>query len=386
MSDRFTLERSPTTVTGDPLLLMTLVLLVGIGLSSLFSASYEWAGDLNGDAFHFVRRQAMLVVIGVAGAIVAARISLERLSEATPLLLLAVLILMVLTFVPGIGAEAFGARRWIFLAGYSYQPSEAVKLVLVFYLASILSKKEDRLDDTLNSLLPPLIVVAVFAGLIYLQNDFSTSMFVIFVALLMLFAARVRLRFFISLAILLTPLTVILLLTREHRVMRILAFLDPTQYPLNSGYQVLASQRALAQGGVFGLGIGQSIQKAGAIPEPHSDFVFAVVGEELGLIGVLAILALFVFFAYRGFRLSLQTADRFRSLLAFGVTATVLFQALLNMAVVVGLVPATGIPLPFFSAGGSSMMTTLVMCGLLFNVARTRDTVREPAEAEVGNG
>lgn len=353
------------------MLFLALALLVGVGLSALFSASYVWAGNLNGDPFHFVRRQALLALFGAAGGLIAARISLDRLAQLTPVMLLLALVLMILTFVPGIGAEALGARRWIFVGGYSFQPSEAVKLVLVFYLASILARKENRLDDTLNSLVPPLIVVAVFAALIYLQNDFSTAVFVIFAALLMLFAARVRLRFFISLGILLTPLTVILLLTREHRVMRILAFLEPERFPLNSGYQVLASQRALSHGGVFGLGIGQSIQKSGAIPEPHSDFVFAVVGEELGLIGVLAVLGLFVLFAVRGYRLALHAADRFRSLLAFGVTSTILFQALLNMAVVCGLLPATGIPLPFFSAGGSSVMITLVMCGLLFNVARS---------------
>jgi cell division protein FtsW len=294
---------------------------------------------------------------------------------------------MLLTFVPGLSEEFLGARRWIFVFGTSFQPSEFVKVVLVIYLAHILSRKRGKLDDTFNSVVPPLIVVLFFAGLIYVQNDFSTAVFVTVVALTVFFAAGVRIRFFVGLGIVATPLALILLLSREHRVLRILAFLDPQMDRFGSGYQVLAAQRGLSAGGMWGRGIGQSVQKFGALPEPHSDFVFAVLGEELGFVGIIATVALFAILAFKGYQISMAARNQFRSLLAFGVTTTVVFQALLNMAVVCGLVPATGIPLPFFSHGGTAVFMTMVMVGLLLNVAREeRETEGGDRPTEVSYG
>jgi cell division protein FtsW len=231
-----------------------------------------------------------------------------------------------------------------------------------------------------------MIVVGLFAAIIYLQNDFSTAMFVIGLALLMLFVARVRIRFFVGLALVIVPLTVILLLTREHRVLRILAFIDPELDRFGSGYQVLAARTALENGGVWGAGVGQSLQKYGSLPEPHSDFVFAIIGEEFGFVGILLILGLFTAFAVKGYQIALRTTDTFKSLIAFGVTSAILLQALLNMAVVRGLVPATGIPLPFFSAGGSSVLISLLMCGLLVNVARSTDGPIVPRSTGADHG
>lgn len=368
MSERFVVERVPRAT--DPVLVIVLFLLVGLGLSALFSASYNWADQLYGDPFRLIRRQAILVVLGSGVAVIAYHVPLSFLRSIVPLMLVAALGLMSLTFVPGLGEEYMGGRRWILLFGSSFQPSELVKVVLVFYLAHMLDRKQDRLDDTMNSVLPPLIVVGVFGALIYLQNDFSTSVFVVLLALLVLFVARVRLRFFIGLAIVTIPLAVVLLLTREHRVLRILAFIDPGLDRFGSGYQVLAARRALEQGGFWGQGIGQSLQKYGSLPEPHSDFVFAVLGEEVGFVGVVIVVALFVALAVKGYRLAFTATSVFRSLLAFGLTSVIVLQALLNMAVVCGLLPATGVPLPFFSHGGSAILTALLMAGLLLNVAR----------------
>ena len=374
MSERFAIERAPRQ--GDAVLLVVLFLLIGLGLSALFSASYNWAEQLYGDPFRLIRRQAIWVVLGTAVALVAYHVPLSFLRSIVPVMIVAALGLMALTFVPGLGEEYLGGRRWILLFGSSFQPSELVKVVLVFYLAHILDRKQERLDDTMNSVVPPLIVVGVFGGLIYLQNDFSTSVFVVLLALLVLFVARVRLRFFVGLAIVTIPLTVILLLTREHRVLRILAFIDPNIDRFGSGYQVLQAQRALEFGGVWGRGIGQSVQKYGTLPEPHSDFVFAVLGEEVGFVGVAIVVGLFVAFAVKGYRLAFGATTVFRSLLAFGLTSVIVLQALLNMAVVGGLVPATGIPLPFFSHGGSAILMTLLMSGLLLNVAREEADAR----------
>ena len=368
MSDRFEVERAPQR--GDAVLLVVLFLLIGLGLSALFSASYNWAEQLYGDPFRLLRRQALWVVLGVAVALLAYHVSLEALRSTVPLMIAAAVGLMAMTFIPGFGEEYLGGRRWILLFGSSFQPSELVKVVLVFYLAHIFDRKQDRLDDTVNSVLPALIVVGFFAALIYLQNDFSTAIFVASIALLVFFVAKVRLRFFISLGLIAAPLTTILLLTREHRVLRILAYIDPNLDRFGSGYQVLAAERALVQGGLWGRGVGQSLQKYGSLPEPHSDFVFAVLGEELGFVGIVLVLGLFAALAVKGYRLSFRATSVFRSLLAFGLTSLISLQALLNMAVVCGLVPATGIPLPFFSHGGSAILMTLLMSGLLLNVAR----------------
>ncbi len=359
-------------------LVIALLLLVGVGVSILFSSSFYRAGFLFSDPLYFLRRQLLWVFLGGGAAVLLAHISLSILRRLIPIALLVTAGLMVLTFVPGVGSMFLGARRWIILFGYSFQPSELVKAVTLVYLAYILSRKHEQLDDAVNALLPPVIVVAIFATLIYLQNDFSTAFFLVFVSLAMLFVAGVPLRYFVALGVMTAPLSVILLLTREHRVNRILAFLDPNRDPGGTGYQVLASRTALAQGGLWGAGIGQGVQKFGALPEAHSDFVFAILAEELGFVGVFLVVLLFAFFAYRGFRIAYLTKDRFVSLLAFGITASIMFQALLNMAVVSGLVPATGVPLPFFASGGSSMFVSLAMCGLLVNLSRHLEYAEEP--------
>jgi cell division protein FtsW len=371
--NRFSVERIEKKHSMDSVLLAVLVLLVTVGVSMLFSSSYFRADNLFGDPLYFFRRQTLWVLLGSAAAVIASRINLAFVQKQMPLILLVSLLLMLLTLVPGVGTEFLGARRWIFLFGYSFQPSELAKLTVVLYLAFILSRKQDQMDDPVNAILPPIIVVAVFAALIYVQNDFSTAFFVVFVALGMFFVASVPLRYFIGLGAMTLPLGIILLLSREHRVKRLLSYLEPGWDPSGTGYQVFASITALRGGGLWGEGIGQSAQKIGRLPEAHSDFVFAVVAEEIGFAGVVLVFALFCMLAYRGYLIAYESQDRFVSLLAFGLTSSVFLQALLNLAVVSGLVPATGVPLPFFSSGGSSVFMTLIMCGLLLNISRFAD-------------
>ncbi|HUX12891.1 MAG TPA: putative lipid II flippase FtsW [Spirochaetia bacterium] len=370
MSELFSVERIEKG-SSDFALGGVLLLLLGVGLSMLFSSSYYWAQSLVQDPYFFFKRQIIWVLVGLLFGILAARISLDFLKRIVPWLLLFTLAAMILTFIPGIGTKYLGARRWVFAFGFSFQPSELVKLALVVYLAYILDKKSDRFDDPVNSLLPPFIVVLVFSALIYMQNDYSTSVFVLLVAATLFFVAKVPLRYFFAIGVTVLPFATLLLLTRAHRVMRIIAFLYPQLDPAGIGYQVMASQSALMNGGLWGRGIGESIRKLGGLPEAHSDFVFAIVGEELGFVGVLLVIALFLFLAYRGFRIAYFAGDRFQSILAFGLTACLVFQALLNMGVVAGLVPATGITLPFFSAGGSSILISMIMCGLLINLSRS---------------
>ena len=354
----------------DLTLIVILITLTGIGLGVLLSASHYYAERAFGDSLYFVRRQALFIVIGTIAAVVASRVNSEVLKRLSIPLLALSAVLMTLTLIPGISTPIQGARRWLLVAGISSEPSELVKFTLVLYLAAMLSRKYEVRTDAVNTLLPPVIVVCVFAALIYLQNDFSTVALLMLVTGIIFFVARVQFRYFVALASVGIPLAVIMIFTRVHRVERVIAFFNPEADPTGSGYQVLAARQALTSGGLTGLGLGQGVRKLGEVPEIHSDFVFAVVGEETGLIGVVIVLALFVAFASRGYRIAGMAQDRFDAYLACGVTTSVTVQAFVNIAVVAGLLPATGIPLPLFSSGGSAMVMTLAMAGVLCGISR----------------
>ena len=363
-------------VFSDNILITVLIILVGTGLSMLLSSSYFHGDKIFGDSLYFFRRQVLWVVIGVLAGFFVANIKLDFLRWSVPLLVLLSFILMILTFVPGVGVEIMGARRWIIVGGMSFEPSELVKFSLILYLAHILDRKgnlsELSFSQNLRAILPPLIIVSVFTGLVYLQNDFSTAFFLVLLSMSMMWFSGVRLSFFISLVSVGIPLSVLLLLTKEHRVLRLIAFLEPNADPVGSGYQVLSAKTALARGGLWGQGIGQGKIKLGSLPEAHSDFVFAVLGEEMGLLGVVLIIGLFLVFAWRGYRIVYWHPEQFGKYLSFGITTSIIFQAFLNIAVVSGLLPTTGLPLPLFSQGGSSMLITLMMCGLLVGLSKKK--------------
>lgn len=379
MNEVFTAERVGRT-TGDHTFLALLTLLVGLGLSTLFSASYYSGTRLFHDAEYFFYHQLIYVGIGILLALFLARFPLERIRRWVPLLVLVTLVLMLLTFVPGLSEEVLGARRWIHLFGYTFQPSELAKLTVIVYLSHVLAKKEERVEDLATGVIPPLVVALLFVGLIYLQNDYSTAVFVLFLTLAMLFVGRVRIAHLALIAVTFVPLFGLLLFAKEHRAARFMAFWDPNSDPLGRGYQLNASKDALVHGGLWGRGFGRGTQKFGALPEVHSDFIFAVLGEEAGFIGVVFIIALFLAFAVKGYTIAFGSRDRFGYYLAFGVTTYILFQGLFNIAVVAGLVPATGIPLPFFSSGGSSMLVTLAGCGFLMNLSRQSQKERKTTE------
>ena len=358
----------------DSVLVAALIVLTGSGLAVLLSASYFYGDRLFDDPLRFFRRQVLWVALGTLLATIAASVPLRYLRRAVLPLVAVSLPLVVLTSVPGIGLSAMGAQRWIVVGGLSFQPSELAKLALVVYLAHILDRKGNLAElsygRTMRVIVPPMLVAGLFAALVYLQNDFSTPIFLVFMVMAMLWLAGVRMGLFAALAMAGTPLALMLLLTKEHRVLRLISFLDPTADPAGSGYQVLAARDALARGGVWGTGIGRGQMKLGPLPEAHSDFIFAVAGEELGLVGVVLILGLFAVLAWRGYLIVRHHRDRFARYLAFGLTTSIVAQAFLNLAVVSSLVPATGLPLPFYSSGGSALLTTFVMCGLLVGLSR----------------
>jgi cell division protein FtsW len=353
---------------GDFFLVLLLVVMTGTGLAMLFSASFSFSSRTWQDPLFLLRRQLVWVGVGVVAAFVASLTPLAFLRARMPALLLATLVLMVLPFVPGLGVQRLGARRWFGLFGLTFQPAEAAKAVLVLYLASYFGHRGGV--PVMADLVPPLVVTIVMAALVYAQNDYSTAVFVVLVGLAICFAAGARALTLAALGLFALPLAFLLLFTREHRVARLLTFLGVSADPAGSAWQIVNSHAALVAGGFWGTGLGRGAARLGGLPEAHSDFIFSVIGEETGLAGALFVLALFAVFAWRGFSLAAKADDRFASLAAYGITLSVVLQAVLNMAVAVGLAPTTGVTLPFFSAGGSSMLATLALSGVLVNVSR----------------
>ena len=368
-----------TTPRRNPVLIASIFLLTGLGLVTLYSSSYAYAERFFGNGMYFFTRQALFCAAGILLFIVSAHVDIEALRKLIKPMVIAALILCILTFIPGIGVIRNGASRWIRIGSSTYQPSEMVKLVLPLYLAHILDKKQDSLNAFSKGILPPVLVSALFFALIYFQNNFSTAVFIALNALVILFLAGIRLRYFIAATFIFLPLSALLLLTKEHRVRRLISFVQPEWEPQGAGYQVKNSILAISSGGFWGKGIGQGTRKIASVPEVHSDFIFAAYSEEAGFLGILLFMILVTVFAVQGFKSALGSGSVFRRLLGAALVTTIVTQTLLNIAVVSGSLPATGIPLPFFSAGGSSLATTLISAGLIVNISRHREgsTVQE---------
>ncbi len=358
--------------SSDFILLSLIILLSGLGIATLFSASYHYGMVKFHNPQYFLIRQIIFMGSGFVLLFIVSHLPRDFFIKSIPFILFLTMLLMISTLIPGVGREVLGGKRWIIIGNLSFQPSEMVKLSIILYLAHILSKKQDQKNDFINGILPPFIIVGVFTALIYMQNDFSTAVFVLFVALAIFFIAGIHLGYFAFIFTAVIPIALMLLFSKEHRVRRLIAFLDPGSDPSRAGFQVIAAKFALGSGGFWGKGLGLGTRKLGGLPEAHSDFIFAVLGEEAGFIGIAVIVVLFIIFAARGYSLSLKYfgRDMFAYYLLFGLTTSILYQALINIAVVSGIVPVTGIPLPFFSNGGSSVIVTFIMCGIILNFSR----------------
>jgi len=352
------------------LIFICVFLLLGIGLVTLYSASYPFAARFKMNGNFFIIRQLILAGIGLVFFFILSYIDLEILRKFSFLLVIVAAVLCLATFIPGIGIERNGASRWIKIGIWSYQPSEFVKFTLPFYLAHLLDKKSNNMDNFFSGVLPPVFVTGFFFAVIYAQNNFSTAVFIVFNALVIFFLAGMRYRHFFSALLMTIPISAILIFIEDHRVRRLVSFLKPEWDPRDAGLQVNASRDAIISSGFWGMGIGEGTRKIASIPEIHSDFIFSSYVEETGFLGIILFFALLAFFAVLGYRTAWRSKSVFNRLLAAGLTTMIVSQALLNVAVVSGALPATGIPLPFFSAGGSSIVTTLICAGFIINVAR----------------
>jgi cell division protein FtsW len=356
----------------DTVLFTAVAALVGIGLVMVFSASSATAYAEHGDIAYYLKRQLVWLAIGLAGAYAVYRLDYQKLKRFAPYLLVGAIGGLILVFVPHVGLGVNGGRRWIGTAGISLEPSEFAKLALVIYLSAVLSARGERITSLTRGLVPLCVPVALMAVLVLKEPDMGTASLLLFTAFALFFAAGARVVHLAAVALTTVPFAALTVLASPYRRARIFAFVDPWKDPLNTGFHIVQSLLALGSGGLFGVGLGASRAKFFYLPEQYTDFIFSVLGEELGLIGTLAVIALFITLAYRAIRIALAAPDRFGFFLAVGCAAMITIQAFVNIGVVSSSWPVTGVPLPFISFGGSSLVVNLLAVALIANVGRHR--------------
>ncbi|MCK9524657.1 MAG: putative lipid II flippase FtsW [Limnochordia bacterium] len=347
---------------------VAVIMLLSLGLVMVFSASSVMGLSDAGDPYYYVQRQTILAIVGLVFMFVLMKVDYHIFRPlALPGLLISVVLLVAVLFV---GTGTGGATRWIRIAGFNLQPSEVAKLVMVNYVAAYLATKREKTRKFFSGLLPILLITAAQFALIMLEPDFGTGMALVFTVVVLLFAGGVHLGQLAGVGLTAVPALAYLLTMKEYRMRRIFAFLDPWSDPTDTGWNVIQSLLAIGSGGLFGLGLGKSKQKFSYLPEHHTDFIFAILCEELGFLGGATVLALYFIIAWRGLRIAMRAPDLYGTLLAIGITSMIAFQALLNIGVVTGSLPVTGIPLPFISHGGSSLLISLAGVGILLNISR----------------
>lgn len=350
--------------------------LLVIGLVMVMSASSVTSHLEFGDPYAYAKRQLLWAVIGLVGMGVLSRIPYQMLQPlALPGLLLSIVLLV---FVLVAGAEVGGSKRWLAVGGLNLQPSELAKVAVVNFLAAFAAARARDIEHFWRGLLPALAVAAVPVGLIFLEPDFGTAASLMATSVLVLFAAGARLSHLVGIGLAVLPVGYMLVRNEPYRWRRIMAFIDPWADKMDSGWNVIQSLLAIGSGGLFGLGLGEGRQKYLYVPEQHTDFIFAILGEELGFIGAGLVVFLFFVVAWRGYRAALQAPDLYGCLLGAGLTSMIVFQALLNIGVVTGSLPVTGITLPFISFGGSSLVMTLAAVGILLNISRQGGRAARP--------
>jgi len=357
---------------------ISVLLLVGIGTVMVYSSTALMSMREHGSGFNFLWKHLFTVCIGTAVMLLLARTDYRKYRAVVYVLLGLSLVLLVLVFVPGIGISANGARRWLRLWPTTFQPSELVKVVMVIFLADYMDKNLDRMRDFRYGIAIPLGVMLLFQAIIIRQPDFGAVMSLGILTFGLLILGGARLSHVGTLVLLALPAVYMLIMTSSYRSKRLLCFLDPWKDPQGCGFQLIQSFIAFGNGSLWGLGLGGSKQKLYFLPEAHTDFIFSLIGEELGLVGTLFVLAIFVWLFIKGFQVSLKTSDPFSYFLTLGLTMLIGVQAIINIAVSTGLMPTKGLPLPFISYGGSALLINMAAAGILINIAKHGDAASHP--------
>ncbi len=354
----------------DYLLLFSIITLLVIGIIMVFSSSYVWSDYKFDDAAFYLKRQLLFTLAGIISMFFIMQIPYGTWKKYAKVILIGCFVLLFLVLIPGIGMVRGGAQSWIGIGAFSIQPSEFMKLGLIIFLAAYLASNQKNITSFKKGFFPSLILVFTAFGLIMLQPDLGTGMVLVLTCMLMIFAAGAKLSHFFGLAALGLAGFVGLIASAPYRISRITAFLNPWEDPLGDGFQIIQSLYAIGPGGLMGLGLGESLQKYFYLPEPQTDFIFAILAEELGFIGGTFVILLFALLLWRGIKVALEAPDTFSGFLALGIVSMLVLQAMINISVVIGLIPVTGITLPFLSYGGSSLTLTLCSVGILLNISR----------------
>ncbi|MCL6604125.1 MAG: stage V sporulation protein E [Paenibacillus sp.] len=354
----------------DIWLLIPILSLLAIGMVMVYSAGSVLGFRNYGDSFYFVKRQLLFAGFGLVAMYITANTDYRVLKRFAKTGLILCFILLIMVLIPGIGVVRGGARSWLGISSFGIQPSEFMKMGMILYLANWLGRDDYDISSFTRGLLPPLALIGSAFGLIMLQPDLGTGTVMMGAALMMVYTAGAKIKHLMSLGIAGIAGFIVLIATAPYRLQRITAFLDPWSDPLGAGYQIIQSLYAIGPGGLGGLGLGMSRQKYSYVPEPQTDFIFSILAEELGFIGGLAVLALFLIIVWRGMKVAMSLPDRFGSYLAVGIVCMVAVQVVINIGVVIGMMPVTGITLPLISYGGSSLTLMLTALGILLNLSR----------------
>ena len=372
------LKRKPKINSVNPYILYSVLALVAIGIIMVFSASYYDALYKHKDVFYFLKKELTWVPVGIAALIGMMLIDYHAWKKITVFGYGATIVALVAVLF--VGKNINGATRWLDIAGVSFQPSELAKYVIVFFLAMMIDKY-GRISRNWNMPLVYLSSAAVFSVLVYKENNLSIASIIMIVAFIMVFVSGMSIKETCTLIGLGGILGTVGIFSAEYRIDRFMSFLNPWKYADKEGYQLIHSLYAIGSGGLFGVGLGNSKQKALYMPEPHNDFIFAIIAEELGLIGCIIVIAIFVVLIVAGIKVASKAKDRYGKLLATGIISVIAVQAIINIAVVTGSMPVTGVPLPFISYGGTSLVFNMAAMGVLLNISRqcknTKDEIEE---------
>lgn len=336
----------------------------------IYSSSNVWAEYKFDDPLKYFKAQSLFFVVGLILMIVVSKIPYKYYLDKANIILVVCFFLLILVLIPGIGTIRNGSRSWFGIGSFGIQPSEFIKLALIIFTSKYLSKNMKNIKTIKRGVLPILGITILVFGVVMLQPDFGTGVIIVMSIIGLLFISGVKISFFTKIGILGLAGITSLIAVAPYRLERILSYLNPWQDPLGSGFQTIQSLFSIGPGGLLGLGLGNSIQKHFYLPEPQTDFIFAIIAEELGFLGAVLVCGLFFIIIIRGFMIAINTDDLFGKYLAFGITFQITFQALLNLMVVVGLIPVTGVTLPFLSYGGSSLLITMIGIGIILNISR----------------
>ena len=351
-------------------LLISVIIMSLFGVIMIYSSSYVWAEYKYSDPYKYLKNQALFLIIGIILMNMVSKINYKKYFKYSNKVLLICTILLILVLIPGIGTVRNGSRSWFGIGSFGIQPSEFAKLGLIIFTSKYLSNNPNSIKNFKKGVLPILIITIGMFGIIMLQPDFGTGVILVMTIIGILFVAGLDIKIFLKFAILGITGIVGLIIIAPYRLKRILSFLNPWSDPLGSGFQIIQSLYSIGPGGLFGLGFGNSIQKHFYLPEPQTDFIFSIISEEFGFIGIIIISILFIIIFYSCLKISMKSNDLFGKYLSFGITFGLIFQTILNLSVVVGLVPVTGVTLPFLSYGGSSLLITMISIGIILNISR----------------